>query len=992
MRRLALLIVFLASGTLQGAEPDRKGLDFFEAKIRPMLVTHCYECHSAGAAAKKKLKGGLFLDSREGTRQGGESGPAVVPGKPDESLLIGALRQDDFEMPPKGKLPDEIISHFVKWVELGAPDPRDGSAVVASSVIDIEAGREHWAFQPLRQPAPPEVGDASWVRTPLDQFVRMRQEAKGVIPNGTADARTLIRRAYFDVIGLPPKPEEVDRFVEEFSGDPDGSYVRLVDELLSSEHYGERWGRHWLDIVRFAESNGYAFDGDRPNAWHYRDFVIRALNADMPYDEFVRQQIAGDLLTDVNVQTTDEAHAAINTIAATGFLVAGPFTTQQTQKERERSRYEQLDDMVSTLGTSLLGLTLGCSRCHSHKYDPLPQFDYYRLASCFADVGFSDTGINTKPEEFRKAKEDYDAAHAPLVAARAKFEQEQLPGRLDQWLASNTADSTSTPPALKLDTWHHVGPFASADFNKAFDHVFPPELDTDLAKSFEDGKLKWTDQPDWEDGRAHNDKLKGTNCANYLFRLIESDVPTALSLSLGSDDGIKLWVNGRQVLSKKVGRNVAAAGQDTVAIQLAAGRNELLMKIVNGGGATGFYFAATNAQPPTDIAAVLAVPVDKRNDQQKQKLSDWYKGFDLDWLRLNQIVARHETQNPKPELTNVFAARVRGTTYQFGEDTYKVYHLRRGNADNKESEATPGFLRVLMRADLEEEQWLGESADGAKPRAGRLGLSDWLTDVDQGAGHLMARVIVNRLWHHHFGKGIVATPSDFGTRGERPSHPELLDWLAAELIRGDWKLKPIHKLIMTSSVYMQAGEVTETGRQHDPENLLLWRRNSRRLEAEVIRDALLSASGTLDQTMFGKGTLDQRSTRRSVYFTVKRSQLIPFLKLFDAPDTMQGIAAREESTVAPQALALLNSPIIRDLATKFAANVWPSAETPIEEAIDRAYRVALSRPVTDEELKTMIDFIQRQKESRGNDAKAEALAVRDFCHLVLCMNEFVYVD
>lgn len=1163
MRRLPILLLALLTGTtltapmlsgtalsgstLQGAEPDRKGLDFFEAKIRPLLVKHCYECHSAGAVGKKKLKGGLLLDSRDGCRQGGESGPAVVPGKPDESLLIDALKHDSFKMPPTGKLDDELIAHFVKWIEMGAPDPRDGITVAASPGIDLVAGRQHWAFQPLTHPTPPDVQDGNWVHTPIDRFVRARQEAAGVTPNASADARTLIRRATFDLIGLPPQVGEVEKFVADFEQDPVGAYGRLVDGLLASEHYGERWARHWLDITRFAESNGYAFDGDRPNAWHYRDFVISALNADLPYDQFVKQQIAGDLLANVDVKTTDEARAAVNTIAATGFLVAGTYTTQQTQKERERSRYEQLDDVVSTLGTSLLGLTVGCSRCHSHKFDPLPQFDYYRLAACFADVGFADTGINMQPETFHKAKSEYDTAHAPLVGARTSHEREQLPARYEKWLTSRTDESAAVAATaeapLKLDIWQHVGPFTAESFEKAFeqpfdpekaidltatfqegklkwtpqpdwkdatvhntftgdnaanyifrviespeqqtlalslgsddaikvwvngkevlaklvgrgaapdqetlqvpinkgrnellikivngigpsgfyfavtplkatplagvgpwhqvgpftaasfdaafDQVFPPELDTELERTFEEGKLKWTAQPEWKDGEAHNDKLTGTNGANYLFRVIESERPRVVSLSLGSDDGIKLWVNGREVLSKKVGRNVAAAGQETATIQLGTGRNELLMKIVNSGGATGFYFAAGAAATPADIAEILALPADKRNAQQNQKLVDWHKGFDLEWLRLNQAVARHETQNPKPQLTNVFAARVRGTTYQFGDDTYKVYHLRRGNADNKEDEATPGFLQVLMRTDQQEQQWLADPSAAEKSRAGRLGLADWLTDVDHGGGHLLARVMVNRLWHHHFGRGIVATPSDFGTRGEQPSHPELLDWLAGELIQGGWHLKPIHKLIMTSAVYMQAGAVTDSGKQLDPENLLIWRRHARRLEAEIVRDSLLAVSGTLDDTMFGKGTLNQNSARRSIYFTVKRSQLIPILQLFDAPDTMQAIAAREESTVAPQALALLNSPIVRDLATKFAAQARPNAETTIAQAIDRAYQIALARGATDDERTAMAAFIQQQKESRGTDANAESLAMRDFCHLLLCMNEFVYID
>ena len=1143
MRIVTLLLVLSFAATARAAETDQQGLDFFEAKIRPMLVAHCYECHSAEAAAKSNLKAGLLLDTREGSRMGGESGPAVVPNNVEESLLIEALRHESFEMPPNGKLPDEVIADFVKWIEMGAPDPRDGEAVVAETEIDIAAGKEHWAFTPLSKPESPTIADDAWTRTEIDRFIRARQEAAGVTPNDIAEPRTLIRRAYFALIGLPPQPERVEQFIGEFEQDADAAFGRLIDELLASEHYGERWARHWLDLARFAESNGYAFDGDRPNAWHYRDFVIQALNADLPYDEFVRLQIAGDLMTDVNVQTTAEAQEAVRTIAATGFLTAGPFTTQQTQKERERSRYEQLDDIISTMGTSLLGLTVGCSRCHSHKYDPLPQYDYYRLAACFAEVGFSDTGINMQPEEFKAQMDAYNAAHAPLVAARTQFEQEQLPARYDQWLAG-LADSPSAtvaaptigewhhagpfpaesfdaafekafPPEEGVDlaatylegqvawaarpewtdgtvhntltgdnsanylyrvvesaeeeqlslslgsddsikvwlngtevlakhigrgaaagqesvavslqkgrnellikivnaggpsgfyfaatqvtplelesagVWHHVGPFAAASFDVAFDQVFAPERGIDLAATFEEGKLKWTEQPEWTDGEPHNDKLAGANSANYLYRVIESARPQVVDLSLGSDDGIKLWVNGREVLSNKVGRNVAAAGQESVQIQLAAGRNDLLMKIVNGGGATGFYYAAAAAQPAPEIAAILNTPQAERNDEQKQKLVDWYKGFDLDWLALNRAVVVHELETPQPELTNVFAARVRGTTYQFGDDTYKVYHLRRGNADNKEDQASPGFLQVLMRTDDLETHWLNESEQQETPRAGRLGLADWLTDVDDGAGHLLARVIVNRLWHHHFGRGIVATPSDFGTRGERPSHPELLDWLASELVAGGWRLKPIHRLIMTSAVYMQAGEVSESGRQVDPENLLLWRRDARRLEAEIVRDSLLSVSGTLDETMFGKGTLDPNSTRRSIYFTVKRSQLIPFLQLFDAPDTMQGVGTREQSTVAPQALALLNSPLVRDLATKFAARVRPDANTSIDEAIDRAYQVALARPATQSEVATMRTFIEQQTAMRGDDPNAETLAVRDFCHLLMCMNEFVYVD
>jgi hypothetical protein len=878
-------------------------------------------------------------------------------------------------MPPRKKLPDEIVAHFVKWIAMGAPDPRDGEKGTASAEIDMTAAKEFWSFRPLADVKQPAVDDMSWVRTPVDLFIGARLHAAKIEASGIADARTLIRRVTIDIIGLPPEPEEVERFVEEASKDLDRAYGHLVDRLLASEHHGERWARHWLDLSRFAESNGYAFDGDRNNAYHYRDFVIRSLNADMPYDEFVSLQLAGDLLRPKD----------IDAVAATGFIVAGPFTTQQTQKERERSRYEQLDDMVHTLGTSMLGLTIGCARCHTHKYDPLPHEDYHRLIACFREVGFSDVGIPRDPEKYEKAKIEFDAALAILVAERRKFEEADLPGRLSAWLKIRPKN----PPEPSFGDWHHIGPFASDSFDKAYSEAFPPETSTDLTKKYRDGKLAWTPQPSWADGTVHN-TFTGNNSAHYVVRVIESPVARSLSLSLGSDDAIRVWVNGVEVLSKKVSRG-AAPDQEKIDIPLKKGRNELLMKIVNGGGASGFYFKSSAGGPSLEVVKILEAPEGEWKDEQRKKATEYYRGLDEKWLDLNSAVEAKKKTAPKTDEVKIFAAKVRGTTYGFGGDTYKVYYLGRGNPANKQREMEPGFLQVLMRHDDAEKRWFVNVED-KKPRSDRIALAEWITDTEHGAGHLLARVIVNRLWHHHFGRGIVRTPNDFGARGERPSHPELLEWLAGELVRGGWKLKPIHRLIVTSSVYMQSVKGTASGQSEDPENLLWWRRESRRIEAEIFRDALLAVSGTLDRKLFGKGSLDQRMSRRSVYLTVKRSQLIPLLQLFDAPDAMQSVGARQESTVAPQALALLNSPFVLDLAGKLAKRVRPSTETSLGDAIDFAYRVTFSRPATDDERKRMADFVKSQAEARDGDSNAEALAMRDFCHLLLCMNEFVYVD
>ena len=965
---------------------SKSGLDFFERKIRPVLAEQCYGCHSAAAVSTGKLKAGLQLDTQEGVKLGGNRGPALIPGKPATSLLLAALRQDGkLKMPPTKKLPSSVILDFEKWIAMGAPDPRDGkAAVMLGAAVDIEKGREHWAFKPLRQISPPNVRDRRWIRTGIDRFVRHRQEAVGVRPNSAAAPRVLVRRVYFDLIGLPPTPEQIEDFVAAAEVEPDKAWVDLVDGLLASKHYGERWARHWLDLSRFAESNGYAFDRDRPNAYHYRDWVIKALNADMPYDRFIRMQLAGDLSISPSQSTSDGALRALEAHAATGYLVAGPYTTQQTQKERERSRYEQWDDMVHTIGTSLLGLTVGCARCHEHKYDPIAQTDYYRFAAIFADVGFADTGVNLKPEAYRAAKRSYDKAHKPLIAARTKHEREVINPAFEKWIKSMPA--TSQP--IKLGEWSFLGPFKARNVDDALARAFGPEQDWNTEKSYGKGKERraWVKQPEWQDGKARND-LKGGNSAFYLFRTIESPVAQHVALSLGADEGIKLWVNRYEIIGKKQ-RGPAKPDQIKVELPLKKGRNEILMKIANGGGNAGFYFKTSEHQPDKALAAILKVKPEKWNAKQKAAMLKRFKPLNEEWLRLHSVVAVHQRDHePKPVLTPAYAAKTRGTTYNFGENRYKVHYLNRGNADNKRGLAVAGFFPVLM--NHQEDRWFKAENKKIAPREA---LANWLTDTDAGAGALLARVIVNRLWKQHFGRGLVATASDFGTRGERPTHPELLDWLAGELIRSDWQLKSIHRLILTSSTYLQGNNGNERSAQVDPDNQLLWRRVSRRLEAESIRDALLAVAGKLDTRMYGKGSLDQKHPRRSIYLTMKRSKLIPLLQLFDAPDAMSSIGKREESTVAPQALTMLNSPVIREWAASFAKRVRPDDQEEISESIAKAYRFALGRTARTEELQGMIEFIEQQARQRGDDAAAKVAAFHDFCHVLLCMNEFVYVD
>ncbi|MCA9071626.1 MAG: DUF1553 domain-containing protein, partial [Planctomycetaceae bacterium] len=479
------------------------------------------------------------------------------------------------------------------------------------------------------------------------------------------------------------------------------------------------------------------------------------------------------------------------------------------------------------------------------------------------------------PGGTKAAQAKFDQAHKPLVDARVKHEKDQLPVQLAEWLKTNS----EPPPSEKLGDWHIIGPFAAGDFKKAYDQAFPPEKKVDLSQTV--GQLKWIPQPGWKDGQVHN-TLTGDNSANYLFRTIEVPQAGPLNVSLGRDDAIKVFLNGKQVLAKEV-MGGAAADQDQITLQLKAGKNELLLKIVNASGPSGFYFS-TKPAIPKNIQDILNLTEDKRNEKQKQELLKWFAPRDPAWAKLNQAEQDHLKQKPQPKITKIFAARKNGATYNFGADTRKVYQLARGNPNSKQGQASPGFFQVLMAGEGVEQKWLTSqsSESKAEPLPPRIALANWITDDQIGAGHLLARVIVNRLWQHHMGRGIVSTPSDFGSQGTRPTHPELLDFLANELIRGGWKLKPIHKLILTSAVYRQSGEDNLIAAKVDPENHLWWHRGATRLEAEVIRDALLSVSGSLDQTMFGKGSLDQENPRRSVYLTVKRSSLIPILQLFDA--------------------------------------------------------------------------------------------------------------
>jgi len=1011
------------------------GIEFFEQKIRPVLVQQCYSCHSTQARDAKKLQGELYLDSAAGIAAGGESGTALVKGKPGESLLLKALRYDGVEMPPSGKLPDEVIADFAQWIDMGAPDPREGETPVKPKrEISIEAGQQWWAFQPVRRSphhAPrdePTFSASASANSPtasraerdghfIDAHIFAAQQANGLTPGKPASKDKLIRRAFFDLIGLPPTPEQVAAFLNDNSSN---AFEKVIEELLASPRYGERWARHWLDAARFAESGGYEFDGFRPGAYHYRDWVIRALNDDLPYDEFVRMQLAGDLLH------PDDIEAA----AATGFLVAGPYPGQITAKTVERIRYDQIDDMLMTIGGSMLGLTLGCARCHEHKYDPIPHQDYYALAAALERTVHGPRTMDLDPAATQAAVEKHQVEHEPLVAALKTFVASELPQRFETWRAQELAKQ---PEATH---WQVLEPIA-VDGERSYLKVLPTGLIVSdglinpganvrqrgqrrNVRNEEQYRLAFqTHQPNVTSLRLDTFADKslpqrgpGLN-GDGSFQLVELKV-TARPLDPASkeaavdlvlkpafaafedkDQPLSYAVDGKPetawVVRTTAKKDNAAVFELEKSLVGFAGGTELSLELKFRDLGMGRLRISLSTEPApatwagdfapqhvSEIRAILAANSNKLPDALREPMARWFAPFDVETSKVVSAVRDHAAAAPRPNLSEVY------TTVAGGQD---VYFLRRGEVDNKQGKAQPGFIQVLL--------WGGPDAPvSATPPANvdpRIAFAGWMTDVDQGAGPLLARVIVNRIWHHHFGEGLVGTPNDFGVQGDRPTHPELLEELASALVHGGWKLKPLHKQIMLSAAYQQSHAVDAENLKLDPANRYLWHFRPRRLEAEIIRDSLLAIGGNLDLAMYGPSVLDN-SARRSVYLRVKRSELIPLMTMFDSPEPTQSIGERVATTVPTQALAMMNSPFVRQQAEKLFGRIRSSPDAPLSETIDRAYQIAFARSPSEPERAQMLDFIESQGSTLGTDAAASDKSLTEFCHVLLCLSEFVYVD
>lgn len=774
------LIALVTSANTVNADDSLNADDlaFFETRIRPVLVEHCYECHSADS---KILRGGLLVDSRDPFRKGGDSGPAFVPGNPSDSLLIKSLRHETYEMPPKGKLPDNVIADFTEWIQKGAPDPRAQATQGKLKPVDWEAAARHWAFNPVTEPVPPDVQPASeiqndWMSNPIDRFILARLQAEGFRPAPQADKRTLIRRATFDLTGLPPTPQEVNDFLADESSD---AFAKVVDRLLSSPHYGERWGRHWLDLVRYADSNGADENHGLPNSWRYRDYVIRKFNEDLPLDQFIVQQLAGDLLP-----APEDEKAAGDLITATGMLVIGP--KMLAEQDKDKMIIDIVDEQVDNVSRTMLGLTMGCARCHDHKFDPLAARDYYALAGIF---------------------------YSTKTMANRDF--------VSQWLER---------------------PLPSKDIEAR----------------------RAAHQTAIDQAKAELERLNKEAAASDMIK-------------------------AQQAVVEKLEKEMPAFEQ--------------VMAVTEG--------------TPTDL------PVHLRGN-----------------------------------------------------------HLAPG--PDKIARTMPSILTRTLPAPAI-----------APEKSGRLEFAQWLVSPQQP---LTSRVMANRIWMWHFGKPLMKSPSNFGLQSEPPTHPELLDWLAQELIRRKWSLKDMHRLIMLSSTWQMASSGSPEDEERDPENRFWRRANRRRLEAEPVRDSILFVGNQLDPQLFG-APAETDAKRRAIYISINRAALYEMFSTFDYVETDNHIEQRPVTIVPSQALFMMNSPMVFESAKSLAGSVLsqsssdPAADqTPLLNVV---FEKLFARQAQPAEVERSLQFLQEAEQLLSNVPDAAERRLQTWaalCRSLMASNEFVYVD
>jgi hypothetical protein len=860
MRSSFIAIATILLGTASQAQQQQKPstvqlsaehVEFFEKKIRPIFVERCYKCHSVQA---EKVKGGLLLDSRDGLLKGGDSGPAIVPGDPEKSILIKAIRQtDELRMPVKEKLPDEQIADFIAWVKMGAPDPRISTAApaAASATPSLAAARKFWSFQPPRETFPPIVRTA-WGRTPIDNFILAKLEEKKMKPAPEADRRTLLRRITFDLSGLPPSAEEIEAFLRDESPD---AFEKVVDRLLASPRYGERWGRHWLDVARYADTKEWVVDEERrlPYPYTYRDWVIKAFNDDLPYDRFLLMQLAAD-----RVVTGDDK----SDLAALGFLTVGrSFLNRQP---------DIIDDRIDVISRGILGLTVTCARCHDHKYDPIPTKDYYSLYGILASSGV--------PKEM------------PLLGA-PKMSPEYAAYLKE--LGARDAEISKFKENRRVEL--------SATFRSA-------AVITSYLLAAEQSKGK-TD----EEARAVG--LNAAILKRWVAWLKTNPTELAAWRTLAKQQPENLWIDLIGVPAPLA----LAFAEPPATLQEAADRYGRILQ------EEAYKALITSADFPSSIPIA--------------EIDGFLTGDDRG--KLKQLRRKVE------ELHHHAGAPPRAMALEELPTPNNPHVFVRGNPGSPGEEVPRQFLAIL-------------SPDERTPYkgGGRLELAKAIASAENP---LTARVFVNRVWTQHFGAGLVRTPSNFGVRGDAPTHPELLDWLARVFVADNWSVKRLHKMIVLSSVYRQGAGDNAEYKKIDPLNLLLWRQNRRRLDLESMRDSILTAAGSLDLAMGGRSveiTTTPFSTRRTVYGHIDRLNLANLYKTFDFAVPDMHSPQRFVTTIPQQALYFLNSPFLMEQAGRLVEQSDVQREDAPERRVQAIYRRVFGREATAKEVSLGVAYVR----------------------------------
>jgi hypothetical protein len=1078
---------------------DDASVEFFEKQVRPLLAARCFDCHSGKLAdGATEPKGNLRLDSREAALRGGDTGPALVPGKPKESLLVDAINYGElYQMPPKSKLPAEEIAVLTKWVEMGAPWPKDSAAAAAAGGKEFDLARrkaEHWCWQPLKAVEPPKVRSEGWIQQPLDRFILAKLEVKNLTPSPPADKRTLIRRAYFDLIGLPPTPEQVEAFVIDTSPQ---AFEKVVDELLASPHFGERWGRHWLDLVRYAESRGHEFDYNVPNAFEYRDYVIRALNADVPYDQFVIEHVAGDLLEKPRLHTTEKWNESI---IGTGFWFFGEWIHSPVDIRKDET--DRIDNMIDVFSKTFLGLTVSCARCHDHKFDAISQADYYALSGYLQSSSYRLTRFETWENDRRVAKEleaidqrlagRFSSAIATILrpkvnefarklADKAADLKDEL-GVLESNL--NGAEVIVDYGKLPAGDWRSDGfvfgtrPIRAGELLLRDQAGIPPDVaryggaysltlgEAELAPGSEgdQGRLSgWVragrtlKSPTWtlKDGHVHC-LVEG---AGNIYAAVDSHamINGPLHGELAKEAGASGELPQRWVtldLSRYAGQRVhlefAPKFTESFAVlKVAEGpqrpesptvrSNAIIEKLIadaKGEKEALVDSLETQIGVTLDLLAEGKIPGDKQ-PQDRAALAQWLI-FEAK-LNLNPDASlQAPLEDHARQMEEVFAKlrqKSRVCMAMWDGSAVDENLLIRGNhktagpvVPRRILEAMEGSgFRVQGSGSGQESGVSSQASEGS----GRLELARRLVD---GTNPFPARVMVNRIWHHLLGRGIVASIDNFGVLGEMPTHPELLDYLAAEFMRDGWSVKRAIRSIMLSSTYQQASQqnplpsgegglrskpgegapaTVSAAEGADPQNLLFHRANVKRLEGEAIRDAILAVSGRLDRKQFGpsvpvhltpfmqgrgrpanSGPLDGDG-RRSIYIAVRRNFLPPMMLAFDTPVPFSTVGRRNVSNVPAQALILMNDPFVVEQARLWARKVLADpAKTP-EQRIERMYLEAFARPPTADENRAVVAFLSSQSREHGNaagDASSDERVWADLAHVLINAKEFQFID